>query len=207
MVLGYFSKTYNMKKLVLSLTFLLTLAAASNAQGFRLGAKAGANLTKLSGQSFNQEFDLGYHLGGFAEIDFSKRLGIQPEVLFNQVNAKRSSGFNSIYTNLSDPNAAADIKLNYLSIPVLLRYNVGKMLTLNVGPQFGILIDKHETLLKNGKEAFKNGDFGMVGGATINLKALRVYGRYNIGLANINDIDNRDEWKNQQLQLGIGLKL
>ncbi len=200
-------KTYNMKKIILSLTFLLTLAAASNAQAFRLGAKAGANLTKISGQSFNEEFDLGYHLGGFAEIDFSKKLGIQPEVLFNQINAKRSSGFNSIYTNLSDPAATADIKLNYLSIPILLRYNVGKMLTLNVGPQFGILVDKHETLLKNGQEAFKNGDFGMVGGATINLKALRVYGRYNIGLRNINDIDNRDEWKNQQLQLGIGLKL
>jgi hypothetical protein len=196
-----------MNKIILSLTFLLTLAAVSNAQGFRLGAKAGANLTKISGKSFNEEFDLGYHLGGFAEIDFSKKLGIQPEVLFNQVNAKRSSGFNSIYTNLSDPNAASDIKLNYLSIPVLLRYNVGKMLTLNVGPQFGILIDKHETLLKNGQQAFKTGDFGMVGGATINLGALRVYGRYNIGLRNINDIDNRDEWKNQQLQLGVGLKL
>jgi hypothetical protein len=196
-----------MKKIILSLTFLLTLAAVSNAQGFRLGAKAGANLTKISGQSFNEEFDLGYHLGGFAEIDFSKKLGIQPEVLFNQVNAKRSSGFNSIYTNLSNPNAAADIKLSYLSIPVLLRYNVGKLITLNAGPQFGILIDKHETLLKNGQEAFKNGDFGMVAGASINLKALRVYGRYNVGLANINDIDNRDEWKNQQLQLGIGLKL
>ncbi len=196
-----------MKKIILSLTFLLTLAVVSNAQGFRLGAKAGANLTKISGKSFNEEFDLGYHLGGFAEIDFSEKLGIQPEVLFNQVNATRSSGFNSIYTNLSNPSAAADIKLNYLSIPVLLRYNVGKMLTLNVGPQFGILIDKHETLLKNGQEAFKTGDFGMVGGATINLKALRVYGRYNIGLRNINDIDNQDEWKNQQLQLGIGLKL
>ncbi len=196
-----------MKKMILSLTFLLTLAAVTNAQAFRLGAKAGANLTKLSGQSFNEEFDLGYHLGGFAEIDFSKKLGIQPEVLFNQVNATRSSGFNSIYTTISDPTAAADIKLSYLSIPILLRYNVGKMLTLNLGPQFGILIDKHETLLKNGQEAFKKGDFGMVGGATINLKALRVYGRYNIGLANINDIDNRDEWKNQQLQLGIGLKL
>jgi hypothetical protein len=196
-----------MKKVILSLTFLLTLAAVSNAQGFRLGAKAGANLNKLSGVPFKEEFDLGYHLGGFAEIDFSEKLGIQPEVLFNQINARRSSGFNSIYTNLSNPNAAADIKLNYLSIPILLRYNVGKLLTLNAGPQFGILIDKHETLLENGQEAFKNGDFGMVGGATINLKSLRVYGRYNIGLANINDIDDRDQWKNQQLQLGIGLKL
>ncbi len=200
-------KTYNMKKIILSLSFLLTFVAVTNAQGFRLGAKAGANLTKLSGIPFKEEFDLGYHLGGFAEIDFSKKLGIQPEVLFNQVNAKRSSGFNSIYTNLSNPAATSDIKLSYLSIPILLRYNVGKMLTLNAGPQFGILVDKHETLLENGQEAFKNGDFGMVGGVTINLKALRVYGRYNIGLANINDLDNSDQWKNQQLQLGIGLKL
>ncbi len=181
-----------MKKIIFPLAFLLTLATISNAQGFKIGAKAGANLTKISGKSFKEEFDLGYHLGGFAEIGFSKTLGIQPEVLFNQVNAKRSSGFNSIYTNLSDPNSSNDIKLNYLSIPVLLNINVTKLLTLNVGPQFGILMNKHETLLKNGQEAFKNGDFSMVGGATINLAALRVYGRYNIGLTNINDIDNQD---------------
>ncbi|WP_207496636.1 porin family protein [Aridibaculum aurantiacum] len=194
-------------------TFLLTALAfclvsgTAFSQGFRLGVKAGANLTKVSGKSFNEEFDLGYQLGAFSEIDFSKKFGIQPELLYSQINTKRSSGFNSIYNNISDPNASSDIQLKYLSIPILLRYNIGNTLTLNLGPQFSILVDDNENLLRNGEKAFSKGDFGMVGGVTLNLSRLRVYGRYIVGLNNINDIDDQDKWKSQQIQLGLGLRL
>jgi len=197
-----------MKKLMLSLSLLMLVSAYSFAQGgFRLGIKAGANMTKLSGQSFDDGFDLGYQVGAFSEIDFGKRIGIQPEVLFSQVNTKKASGFNSIYNNLADPNATSDIQLKYLQIPILLRYNVGNFVTLNLGPQFSVKIDDNENLFRNGENAFKNGDFAMVGGAQLNLKRFRVYGRYNVGLNNLNDIDNKDEWKSQQLQLGLGIKL
>lgn len=194
-----------MKKITLLAIAFLSITTASIAQ-FRLGLKAGANLSKVSGKSFNEEFDLGYQLGAFSEIDFGK-IGIQPEVLFSQVNTKRSSGFNSIYNNLATPNNNDEIKLHYLSIPVLLRYNVGKMVSLVAGPEFSAMIDHDENLLQNGENAFSNGDFGMIGGLQLNLKRLRVYGRYNIGLTNINDIDEKDKWKNQQLQLGLGIKL
>jgi hypothetical protein len=81
------------------------------------------------------------------------------------------------------------------------------MFSLVAGPQFGILINKNDNLLQNGQSAFASGDFGMVGGLQVNLKVLRIYGRYNIGLKNINDIGQKDKWTNQQIQLGIGLRL
>lgn len=195
-----------MKNFILTTTAIIMLAASGYAQGFGFGLKAGANLTKVSGKSFSEEFDLGYQLGAFTEIDFTKNLGIQPELLYSQVNTKRSSGFNSIYNNLAEPNGSSNIELSYLSIPILLRYNIGKVLTLNVGPEFSILVDHDENLFANGRDAFKKGDFSMVGGVGLNLSKLRVYGRYNIGLTNINDIDEQDKWKNQQLQLGLGLR-
>ncbi len=198
-------KNNTMKKITLLAVALLSIATASIAQ-FRLGVKAGANLAKISGKSFNEEFDLSYQLGAFTEIDFGK-LGIQPEVLFNQVTAQRSSGFNTIYTTVATPNNNEKIKLQYLSIPVLLKYNLSKLVTLHLGPEFSALIDHEENLLKNGMRAFDGGDFGMIGGLQLNLKALRIYGRYNIGLNNINDIDEKDKWKTKQLQLGVGLKL
>jgi len=40
-----------------------------------------------------------------------------------------------------------------------------------------------------------------------NLGSLRIYGRYNIGLSNLNDIDNTEQWKSQQIQVGLGLKI
>jgi hypothetical protein len=47
----------------------------------------------------------------------------------------------------------------------------------------------------------------MVAGAQLNILMLRVYARYNIGLTNINNIDDRDKWTSQQIQVGLGLKL
>ncbi len=194
-----------MKKIILSSLALILISAASYAQaGFRLGIKGGTNLTQLSGQSFDNGFKSGFQLGGFMEIDFSKAIGIQPEVLFSETNTRTSPNLGSILTNM---NSNQDIKLNYLSIPVLLRINATKMLTFVVGPQYSILINPHETTLQNGQDAFKSGDFAMVGGLQINLSAFRIYGRYAVGLNNINDISNQDSWKSQQIQLGIGIKL
>lgn len=196
-----------MKKVVLSIMMLIAVASASQAQGLRLGVKAGGNLNKIDGQSFNDGFDFSFHAGGFLEIDFTKTLGIQPEVLFSQTTTKPSS-FKTVYAASVNPalNGDEKIKLNYLSIPVLLRYNIGSLLTLNAGPQYSILLSQDKTLLQSGKDAFKDGDFALVLGGQINLSTLRIYGRYNIGLQNINDIDSKDKWTNQQIQLGLGFR-
>ena len=177
------------------------IALAGTAQGFHLGAKLGANMDKIAGKSFSDEFKLGYHLGGFVEIDFSKTLGIQPELLFSQTNTKVTDDLDE----LLEPGD--EINLNYLNIPILLRINASKLLTLHVGPQFSILMNKDDNLLENGEAAFKSGDFAMVAGAQLNLGSLRVYGRYNIGLSDISDIDNQDSWKSQQIQFGLGLRI
>ena len=126
--------------------------------------------------------------------------------MWSQSKTTRSSGFNSIYQNAFSSSGDQQIKLDYLSIPILLRYNVGKMITLNAGPQFGILINQNDNVLVNGNNAFKTGDFAMVFGAQLNFNIVRLYGRYNIGLQNINDIDNKEKWTNQQIQLGVGLR-
>ena len=184
--------------------FLLFLAQASFAQlGF--GIKAGANITKVDGKSFKDEFKYGYHLGGYATIGLGGRLSIQPEVLFNQYNTKTDSSFKNIYQNAF--NGSNNVKLGYLSIPLLLNYKLGSLLSLQAGPQFGILLDQNKNLLQNGEEAFKRGDFSMLGGAQLGLGKIKLTGRYFVGLNNINDIDNKDKWKNQGWQLSVGLGL
>lgn len=194
-----------MKKIISSAILIIALTGVANAQRFSIGGKAGANLTKITGKAFKEEYNLGYQLGLFAEIDLSKKWGIQPELLWNQVNTYPASGTNPILNNWQD--STGTIQLRYLTIPILLRYNIGSLVTLNLGPQFGILQNKDKTLWNNSKQAFKSGDFSMVGGVQLNLKMLRVYGRYNVGLSNINDVGNQDKWKSQQLQIGVGLAL
>lgn len=197
-----------MKKVSVLLLLFVFSSIITNAQnktgggGIRIGGKVGANLNQISGQSFKDGFEYAYHAGAFIEIDFTKKLGIQPELLWSQTTSKRATSLDPIYQTLP-----TDLKLNYFSIPVLLRYNLGNLLTLHAGPQFSILMNKSDNLLQNGTNAFKNGDLALVLGAQINLKMLRVYGRYNAGLNNINDFSNQEKWTNRQIQLGIGLKL
>jgi hypothetical protein len=198
-------KQRDMKKLIASAILLIALAGIANAQRFTVGGKAGANLNKITGMAFNEEYKLGYHLGAFAEIDVNKNWGIQPELIWNQINTRPASGTNPIFNDWQD--TTANIQLHYFSIPILLRYNIGSLVTLQLGPQFSILATKDKTLWNNGKEAFKTGDFAMVGGIQVNLGHLRAYGRYNVGLNNLNDVGSQDKWKSQQLQFGVGVAL
>ena len=195
-----------MKSKLFGLITVLLVSTAAMAQ-FHIGVKAGANMTKIDGKSFKEQFRSGYHLGGFAEIGFGKKFGIQPEVVFNQYSTRVDSNFSHIYENVFNPGYASNIKLNYLSVPLLLTYKFLGPLSLQVGPQFAVLIDQNKTLLQNGQQAFKNGDFSMVAGAQLKLLKFRLTGRYVVGLNNINDIDNQDKWKNQTIQLSLGLAL
>src|SRR6187402_1352767 len=189
-------------KILACLVAALTLTSVSFAQ-FHVGAKAGVNMTKIDGQSFSESFDYGYHLGGFAEIGLGSKWALQPEVLFNQYNSKTTTEFSDIYQGESFKN----VTLNYLSIPLLLSYNASKLLSLQGGAQVGILMDKSKTLAKNGQEAFKDGDFSLLGGVQLNLGSFKVSGRYFVGLNNINDVDSKDKWKNQGFQLSLGFRI
>jgi hypothetical protein len=193
-------------KLAIMAMALLTMQAAS-AQ-FRLGAKAGANLVKVEGKSFSDEFRYNYHLGGFAEIVVTrdKKLSIQPEVLFNQYSATLDSSFKSIYEDIITSEQSR-VKLNYLSIPILLNYRLAGPIYLQAGPAFSILMDENRSILQNGGDAFKKGDFSMIGGAQVRIAKIYLSGRYVVGLANINDIDDKDKWKSQVIQLSVGLSL
>jgi Outer membrane protein beta-barrel domain len=202
--LKYLKKLFFMKTKFLPLAVLLFIGSSVFSQSFKLGIKGGANLGKISGKSFRDQYNLGYHIGAFATIGIGSKFAIQPEVVFNQVNTDTSSHFSDITAF----NHINNIKLHYLSIPIMLNYNINKFITLQAGPQFGILIDQNEDLLTNGGNAFKSGDFSLVGGLQLNLLRFRVYGRFVGGTVNINNLKtNSDTWKTTAIQLGVGIAL
>ncbi len=186
---------------------VLAIVVSISAQSFSLGIKAGAIGTKIDGQDFQTGYNLSYQGGAFAEVDLLGKIGIQPELLFSQTSSKTVSGPTNGTTLASGLNANTAFTLSYLSIPVLLRYNFAKLFTLNLGPQYGILLNKNTNLQTNGKNAFKSGDLSGVVGLQVHLSSLRVYGRYVFGLNNVSDVANSSSWKNQQLELGVGIKV
>jgi Outer membrane protein beta-barrel domain len=191
------------KLLLLVAVFLTTQAVMAQ---FHIGIKGGANITKIDGKSFKDEFRYGYSLGGFMEVRMGNKFVLQPEVLFNQYNTRVDSNFKNVYQDVFD--GVSDIRLNYISIPILLNYRlIGSFLCLQLGPQFGILIDQNRTILQNGGDAFKKGDFSMLAGAQVKVGPMRFNGRYAIGLNNISDITNDGKWNSRGFQLSVGLAL
>ncbi len=194
-----------MKTKLLTLFAALLITQALMAQ-FHLGVKGGANITKVEGKSFTDEFRYGYHLGGFAEIRLGNKFVLQPELLFNQYSTKLDSSYKNVYEDVFDGNS--NIKLNYISFPILINYKlIGSFLSLQAGPQFGILVDQNKTLLQNSGEAFKKGDFSMLAGLQFKVGPMRINGRYAVGLNNISDLADDDKWKNQGFQVSVGLAL
>ncbi len=191
------------KAFVLFVSLVLAVLS-SQAQGFHIGIKAGANLFKVDGESFSQEYKFGYAVGAFSEINFTSSWGIQPEVMFNQTNYHTGQQFSDVYSNgINDVGG----KLNYLSIPVLLSFRPIPLLSLQAGPQFGILLNHDEHLVDNGADAFKKGDLSFVGGAQLNLASIKLGARYVIGLNNINDLPNQNNWKNEGWQIYAGFRI
>ncbi|MGN6530555.1 MAG: porin family protein [Ginsengibacter sp.] len=191
-----------MKTKFVSIIILLFTSSSLFSQGLTFGIKGGANLGKIDGQSFKNEFTLGYHVGAFATIG-GKKWAIQPEVLLSQVNADTATSFSQVYQF----NNVSKIQLKYLTIPIMINYNLSNLLAIQAGPQFGILLDQNKNLVQNGKDAFKSGDFSLAAGLQLNLLKFRVYGRFVGGVTDLNNIKSDDTWKVQMIQLGIGIAL
>ena len=189
-------------KSILFVAVLLCISSSLFSQGVSVGIKGGANLGKISGESFKDQFTLAYHVGGFVTIS-GKKWGIQPEVLFNQVNADTANNFSQV----TQFNHISQIQLKSLSIPIMINYNVTKFLTLQAGPQFGVILDQNKNLTQNGKDAFKSGNFSVAAGLQLNLLKFRVYGRFVGGLTDLNNLGSSDTWKVQTIQLGVGFSL
>jgi hypothetical protein len=193
------------KKIFIAMYFFGYVANV-NAQLLRFGVKAGTNVSKVVGSSFKDKFEYGYHLGGVVQIHLTKKITLQPEVLFSQINTTLDSNYHNLYSSLSNNSYVKNINLKYLTIPLVLNYNLNKFVALQGGAQYGKLMQSSSTLLENGQSAFKNGDFAVLAGMQLNIGKIMLSGRYVVGLNTINDIDNRDSWKSQTAQLSIGFR-
>jgi hypothetical protein len=169
-----------MKKLLFT-CFLLLITLNSKAQGVDLGIKAGINFAELT-DATDLDNKTGYTFGLFAGIKFSDKIGIQGDLLYSA-------------------QGVDDIDLNYVNVPIVLRYFIISKLNVQVGPQFGFVVDD------NVKEIFGNNlekkDFdlsGIVGlGYDLPL-GFRVEGRYNFGFSDAID----DLGKNSVFNLSVG---
>ena len=112
-----------MKKIIFVVAVLLSTGTLSAQEFVEFGAKGGVNFASLSGDD-TEGLDgvTSFHLGLVAEIPLTESFSIQPEVLYSGMGASNSEGDGMI-------------KLDYITVPVMLKYYVVDGVSLEAGPQ------------------------------------------------------------------------
>jgi outer membrane protein OmpA-like peptidoglycan-associated protein len=197
-----------MKKIILSIA-LMTLGTGAFAQysNSYFGVKLGLNASHLvNHDGFYEGLDVS-HRNGFAggiyyNMGFGDRFSIQPELLYS------SMGTNFATKSNINPSFDRDLKLDYLSVPVLLKYNPTWRLGLFAGPQFDFLLNSDLENVGDQNDTYKSFDFAVTLGLEFWVtKNIGVYGRYMRGLTNINDVNGATELNNEGLQFGVTIAL
>lgn len=184
-----------MKKLLV-LVFVLSSVAAAHAQvQVALGLKAGANISKFDDEALDNLTS--FHAGAFGLFKFTK-IGIQPEILFSQQGASVKDAANNF-----------DLKTSYMTIPVMLKLYLIGGLNLQAGPQFGFLT-KAEFNGEDVKGSLKNSDLSANVGLGWDLPfGVTLDARYNIGLSDVRDGDDSftGSLKSRVIQVSLGYKI
>ena len=113
-----------MKKVLILLT--VTLCSTSfYAQDLDLGIKAGMNFSNIT-DATGLSNRTGFVFGAFAGAKLGDKIGIQGDLLYSQQGAEFDGG---------------EIDLNYVNVPVVLKYFLTESIHIHGGPQFGFVVD------------------------------------------------------------------
>lgn len=185
------------KKIMLVAAFLLLLSAGAFAESsVKLGPKLGVTMSTWTGDDLGDaslDRRTGIAFGGFAQFGIGEAAPfvIQPEILFLQKGVE-SSAFGS----------TEKVKLSYIEIPVLAKYNFpleGNVKpNILVGPAVSILMsakDDFDGEEEDIKDLIKSTEFSIVmgGGVDFTLPSGGVVTldiRFDVGLSNVVDIED-----------------
>ncbi len=195
-----------MKKQLLLIAFVCAFAPMAMSQisgGIRLGANIANQKLDADGLSVSPDSKLGLLGGLYLTASLSDKIGIQPELYFSSMGSKFDiQGFETT------------TKLNYLSLPVLVRYNFTENISLQAGPQLGFLLSakgEADGTTEDIKDSYKGLDLGAAIGLGVDFGPFNGGVRYVVGLANTSDDSDPDAGdftvKNNTLQLFIGYRL
>lgn len=196
-----------MKKTVF-VVFVVLLSCIVQAQNVRFGVKAGLNTSMLTGSNAIMTSTNGFHVGALVAFKILDKIALQPEVLFSVQGAKIEN---------KDLSQTTLSKMNYVTVPLMVKYYVAAGLFVEAGPQVGFLLTAKDEVQKtvgntstvtDVKENYKSIDIAANAGFGYDvLDKVIVQVRYSLGLTNLNEIpDTSETIKSGVFQFSLGYK-
>lgn len=191
-------------------TIALALALGAKAQAQSVSIRAGANfsnIVKTDDDNFKTEFKPGFHAGLGIDIPVIAGFSLAPEILYSQKGYKATATFlgsESKYT----------LTTNHIDVPILVKFGSSGF-NIHLGPQVSFLTSSKQKFDDVSQEQdedidLKKNIISGVAGIGIDVSSkVSLIGRYAIDFQKNNGDGNseRPEYKNQVIQVGLGIKL
>jgi len=166
-----------MKKSLAILSFLcLTISAFAQ---LKIGIKGGGNFSYVSSDTptgavgFDWEALTSYHIGGFVQLPLNDKLAFRAELLYSFEGAEAQMLF-------PQPEK---INIDYLNLPLLLRFHLLSSLYIDLGVEPGIIVNNDNNILFD-----KNAELGLLAGVGLRVgERLGIFARYVHGVTDIYD--------------------
>ncbi|MBR5639507.1 MAG: PorT family protein [Muribaculaceae bacterium] len=207
-----------MKKIAVALICMIMVVGAAMAQpekSFTFGPKIGVDYTHYWGKDCHHSGQFNYQGGVFFEYRIADRFAVAPEIVFAAQGNKWSDNYD-IYDMetgyvIGEAKYSQTEHVNYINVPVMLKYYVAPSLSIDLGPQVGYCIYSKCSVDDDGvkytydqKDDTKKVDVGIGLGLTYNIaKDVFVQGRYTMGLTKV---FKGGEAKNGNAQIAIGYR-
>ena len=195
-----------MKKAYIICMMMLIGSTSLHAQVFKnkatAGIKGGYNLSSVIIDGAFQTTKLhGFHIGVYGESYVGKYFSVQPEITYSQQGYK-----------ITDEDGAFTQKIEYVNIPLMLKFYPVKSFFLEAGPQAGFSISHKETydserLFGDTSEELEPSSFDWGVNLGVGFKSdagLSIGARYHRGQK---DLYDEKKPKNEVWQLYIGFEL
>jgi len=135
----------------IAILIISTISLSVYSQDFNGGVLGGINATQVHGDQWSGPNKAGLYLGVFVNRYFSNRSSIQFELDYIQKGSRKnpdaSTGNYDTYL----------LRLNYIEMPVLYKYDFAEKGTLETGLSFGVLVYSYEEA--NGSTEVSGEDF------------------------------------------------
>ena len=211
------------QKVILTTLFVVISSSITFAQFSSVGIKGGLNLSKLDYKDDLQGYDFtfrqGMNLGLFTEYNLSNDLLIYAEAIYSM----RGTEYGLEEFTLGGITVPAHKfiqKLDYLEIPLMIRYNflLDSKLTPNVflGPVASFLLNEKIELIEEDiskgevgqEDQIKSTEFGIILGigADYSLPSGKIVFdiRYHYGLTNVNNVEQGSKINSSTISFNIG---
>lgn len=170
------------KKLAFVLFVFFAIVKLQAQVTFNPGLRAGLSLSTIS--ETHADYKPDFYIGGFGEINLSKRYALQPEINYIR------QGSNNVARNFFDSNTQTervvyqDLQISYLSIGLINKLKFGQGFQVQFGPALDVLLDDNLVFRKT------NNDLSFVTGVAYKMPSgLAFEIRFKKGLYDVLDSD------------------